>query len=473
MRLVPTILSTTACCLALAVSSAAQAQSQPIADPTKTATAPAAPAPDPAPQQKGDKPSGSANQTDKPTDKAKQKSGEAAGAISATGKDADKSPGGPPTSGGESAASSPFSFSAAFTLDLLENLSGGRSTGFGKADLLKLSASYEGSASGHDGLNGLISVEHSFGSSFTIRKLGGLQNVTAAEAEPASLRLYEAWLQQAFLGDAAGVKVGLIDLNTTFDVQQTAALFLNASHGIGPDFGDTGLNGPSIYPTTAFGVTSFYRPNDAWTAQVGVFNGLAGDPTHRSDFVAVKLDGVLLVGQIERRFGDVARIELGAFSYTARFPSLDRFNADGTARSVSGNAGIYGLVEGKLISSGDQGGGLSGWVRVGVSNGDINPVSNYLGAGLVYAGPIPGRDKDEVGIALARAGLGEGSRVAGQAAGRRIGQAETVFEATYRYSLNDTLSLQPDLQYVIRPHGDSELGNALVFGLRLALTISN
>ena len=473
MSLRPGIVPLVACGLAIGFSSAALAQSQPIADPTKTATAPSAP--DPA-ATKPDAKSGPVLQA-KPADKVAGPSS-GPGAVSkpqaangtSAGKDADKAPGSP--TGANNAPSSPFSFSAAYTADLLDNLGGGRSTGFGKADLLKLSATYDGSADGHEGLNGLISIEHSFGSSFTVRKIGGLQNVTAAEAEPAALRLYEAWLQQSFLGDAVGVKAGLIDLNTTFDAQETAALFLNASHGIGPDFGDTGLNGPSIYPTTALGVTGFYRPNDAWTFQLGVFDGVAGNPAHRSDFVAVKLDGMLLVGQVERRFGDTARIEVGAFTYTAHFPALDQFNVDGTPRAVSGNSGVYGLVEGRLIRNGDQGGGLSGWVRVGLSNGVINPVSNYLGAGLVYTGLLPGREKDEAGLALARAGLGSGFRGAARDAGGSIGRAETVIEATYRYSLNDTLSLQPDLQYVIRPHGDAQIGNALVVGFRLALTFS-
>ena len=96
-------------------------------------------------------------------------------------------------------------------------------------------------------------------------------------------------------------------------------------------------------------------------------------------------------------------------------------------------------------------GGLSGWLRVGIANGDINRAENYLGAGLVYTGLIKGRDKDEIGFAIARAGLGEGARHAGALAGGRIGDAETDLEATYRYAFKDWLNIQPDVQYVIHP----------------------
>ena len=245
------------------------------------------------------------------------------------------------------------------------------------------------------------------------------------------------------------------------------------SHGIGPELGDTGLNGPSDYPTPAIGLTGVYRPAEGWTLQAGLFDGVAGDPAHRSAFAAVKPDGALIIGQIERRFGDTARIEAGAWTYTAAFPSLDRFVAGGGPRAVPGNDGLYGLVEGRLMAKpGDSDGGLSGWIRVGVANGDINQVANYLGAGLVYTGLFKGRDNDEAGIAVARAGFGSGARYAGALAGRDIGPAETDLEATYRYAFKDWLNIQPDLQYVIAPDGDRRIPNALVIGLRLAFTYS-
>ena len=371
---------------------------------------------------------------------------------------------------------SSFTFTFAYTADLLADLSGGTQPGEGYVDLVKVSAAYDGTTSGHAGLSGLVSIEHANGTDFTRARVGGFQAVSADEAQPGALRLYEAWLQQEILGGRGGVKAGLIDLNTTFDVQETAALFLDASHGLGPDFGDTGLNGPSDYPTPALATTVFYRPAEGWTAQLGVFDGVAGDPNHRGRFVAVEIspaDGALIVAQIERRFGDVARIEAGAWSYTGAFPSLDQLGPNGAPRMVHGNDGVYGLVEGRLLAKpGSDDGGLSGWLRLGAANGDINRASNYLGAGLVYTGLIAGRDKDEAGIAIARAGFGAGARYAAALAGRPIGEQETNLEATYRYAFADWLNIQPDLQYVVRPDGERRPPNAVVAGLRFAFTTS-
>jgi porin len=404
----------------VAFAAPAYGQSQPVADPTKTASGPAGP-----PQDKPPEPAPSA-----------------------------------------------FTFTANYDLDLLDNLSGGKSQGAGHADLIKASVGYDGNLQGHDGLTGLVSLEHTFGSKFTPNRVRGFQAVSSTEAQPAATRLYEAWLQQDLLQGRVGFKAGLIDLNTTFDVQETAALFLNAADGTGQELADTGLNGPSIYPTTAPAVTGFCRPNHNWTLQLGVFDATAGDLSHRSAFVAVKFDGALVIGQAERRFGDAARVEIGAWDYTNSFPSLDRLAPDGTPRRVHNNAGIYGLVEGRLLAHGGQDGGLSGWLRFGLANGDINPVRDYVGAGLVYSGPFRGRDKDEVGIGINSAGFGEGARVAGLAKGQEVNGRETVIETAYRYVWKDWLAVQPDFQYVIRPHGDPVIGNALVAGVRLAFTWS-
>lgn len=381
-------------------------------------------------------------------------------------------PAGPPQDKPPAPAPSPFTFTVNYDLDLLDNLSGGLSRGPGHADLLKGSVGYDGNLLGHEGLSALVSLEHSFGSDFASRRIGGFQAVTSTEAHPAATRLYEAWVQQDILEGRAGFKVGLIDLNTIFDVQETAALFLNAADGTGTDLADTGVNGPSIYPTTAAAVTGFWRPNNDWTLQLGVFDATAGDPRHRSDFLAVKLRGALIIAQIERRFGDTARIEVGAWDYTNSFPALDRFGPDGAPRRLHGNAGVYGLVEGRLLKRGEEGKGLSGWVRIGVANGDINSARRYLGTGLVYTGPIHGRDKDEAGIAVAEVEFGEGARVAALQEARQVAGHETVVEATYRYAWKDWFALQPDAQYIIHPHGDELIGNAVVVGVRLAFTWS-
>ena len=368
----------------------------------------------------------------------------------------------------------PVTVTGAVTVDGLDNLAGGLRRGAVAEDLLKLSAAYDGAQAGRPAWSGLVSLIQIGAGNVTGARVGGFQAITNSEAQPGGVHLYEAWVQRALADGAAGVKFGLIDLNTTFDAQETAALFLNASQGIGPDIGDTGRNGPSIYPTPALAVTGVYRPAEGWTAQLGVFDGVAGDPAHRGQFVAIQLSaeaGALIIAQIERRFGDAARFEAGAWTYTSGFPDLAA-SADGPRR-LGDDSGVYGLAEGRLMgASGGDKGELSGWVRLGFANGRINRADSYLGAGLVYIGLIPGRDKDEIGAAVARVGFGAGARAAGQAVGDRIAGSETDLEATYRLAFRDWLNLQPDVQYVIHPGGVAGRSPAFVVGLRLAITVS-
>ena len=47
---------------------------------------------------------------------------------------------------------------------------------------------------------------------------------------------------------------------------------------------------------------------------------------------------------------------------------------------------------------------------------------------------------------------------------------ETAFEATFADQWGDHLTVQPDLQYVIRPSGDRGIPDALIATLRLGLS---
>ena len=76
--------------------------------------------------------------------------------------------------------------------------------------------------------------------------------------------------------------VGLYDLNTEFDALESAGLFLNSSQGIGPEFAQSGLNGPSIFPTTTLGLRAKWAPGSRFYLESVVLNGLAGSEVRSS-----------------------------------------------------------------------------------------------------------------------------------------------------------------------------------------------
>ncbi len=368
----------------------------------------------------------------------------------------------------------PWSVTGAYTLDLLDDVDGGLRRGVGHLQKLALSAAFDGAQDGHDGWAALISAQYLDGGPFSARYSGDIQSVSNIDALN-GLRLYEAWVSRELPEERGVVKTGLIDLNSEFDTQETAALFLNSAHGIGSEFSHTGYDGPSIYPLPALGSTVLYRPAEGWALRAGIFDGVAGDYPHLRRFGVVLSEdkGALGIIQAERRFGDRWRVEVGAWGYTARFDDLGQRLPSPTARRTAGDIGVYGLVEGKIMPAGDgDEGGLSGWVRAGMADPTVNAISNYEGAGLVYVGLWAERPKDESGFAVARAGFGAPAEEGANLIGTKLSAAETTFELTYRFAFRDWLTIQPDLQYVLHPDGSSVVSHATVAGVRLAFTLT-
>ncbi len=112
--------------------------------------------------------------------------------------------------------------------------------------------------------------------------------------------------------------------------------------------------------------------------------------------------------------------------------------------------------------------GLSGWLRTGTANSTINPLAFYLGGGLVFHGPW-NRDHDQIGLAVGHVRFGALAKNMAQASGASL-TGETTLELTYSVMMRDNLSLQPDLQYVMSPSGNSSIPNALVAGLRFTVS---
>lgn len=309
--------------------------------------------------------------------------------------------------------------------------------------------------------------------------VGDAQVVSNIDA-PNTWKLYEAWLQQKLLDDKLSVLAGLYNLNGEFDVVDTAHVFLNSSHGIGKDYSQSGLGGPSIFPVTSVAARVKVTPSPAWYAQLAVLDGVAGNPRdpHGTQVVWHGSDGVLIASEVGHLEGaDEAsavtpgKIALGSWYYTANFDHVAAAEPAGRPRREHGNFGIYGLVEQTLFHEADDPArGLAGWVRVGGANPRINQFGWYIGAGLVYRGPLPNRGQDQLGLAVANAiNGGEFLRDA-----RRIGdpveRVESAIELLYRVQITPWAYAQPDVQWVINPSTSRHIPDALVLGTRFGVS---
>lgn len=358
-------------------------------------------------------------------------------------------------------APSAFALEAVYTADVLSNVRGGLNTGMRYLDNLDVTLEIDGEqALGWQGATFFVYGLYNNGTRFTETLVGDLNTVSNIETGVAAARLYEAWIDQRLWHDRVSLRAGLYDLNSEFDAIDPAALFINSAHGIGTDFGQTGENGPSIFPVTSLALRVEAQVSDSWLVRAAVLDGVPGDPAHPKR-TAIKLgkdDGALVVGEINYA-QDHFRAGLGAWGYTARFTDT----LTGTERR--GNQGIYGFVSGQVYAEPeDDEQGLSLFTRLGRARGKFNDVGTYFGAGGTYRGLLPARPEDEWGIAVAWA---ETSSPFRQATGSQ--QREAGVEMTYRAPIHGRITVQPDIQYIFNPGADPDLKNALVLGIRFEL----
>ncbi len=296
------------------------------------------------------------------------------------------------------------------------------------------------------------------------RFIGDAQTADNIDA-PSALRPFQAWIELPLVRDTLWVKAGLIDLNAVFDIQTVGALFLNSSHGIGPDFSQTGANGPSIFPVTSGAVVARFQ-HDGWSAKLGAFDAVSGVPD-RPGKVRIGYPGqrgLLAVAEVERALGKHRALKVGAWSYSTRFDALDRFDANGDAARVRGNRGVYATIEGRI--GGSDARPFDAWLRGGVADATINPIAAYLGGGVAWGG-----EARRLGLGIARAWLGGPGKRALIAGGGVPRAAETAIELTYAHAVGDFLTIQPDVQFIVDPGWRSDIDDALVVGVRLTFSL--
>lgn len=309
---------------------------------------------------------------------------------------------------------------------------------------------------------------------------GDIQTLDNIDA-PEEWKLYEAWLQQEIFGGRSSLLAGLYDVNGEFDVIEAATLFINSSFGIGRDISQTGANGPSIFPETAFGVRLDTRPVAKSYVRFAVLDGVPGDPdgTHAGPgyFAFSREDGVLCVGETGYVAGEeegseqpYTKIGLGGWYYSSDVDRIGSFAADGSPRRRHGNYGMYLLGERVVYrESAAPERGLAAFVRVGWADSEVDATGFYVGGGAVYTGPLRWRPEDQLGLGIAAAIPGDEFERASEDAGTPVDGAEVAIELTYRMQLTPWLSLQPDLQYIVNPGFGDGVDDALALGTRIEI----
>jgi porin len=322
--------------------------------------------------------------------------------------------------------------------------------------------------------------------------IGDAQGVSSISA-PNSIKLYEAWIQKNLLENRVSVLAGLYDLNTEFYRLQSAGLFLNSSFGIGPEFAQSGVEGPSIFPDTSVGMRIALKSAEGLVVRIAVLDGVPVDRPDGSRGIFESGDGALIVAEVDLldrpelrtrptsnrlRIGRQAnlgeyeqKVAIGGWYYTATFDDLSETQPNGQPVHHRGSSGFYALIDKLLYRDPSRPERkLSGFVQAGFGDYLVDRFGAYLGTGLTAVGLLEGRPTDELGIGLAYARNGSHYMSAQRMQGLPVTNAETAVELTYLIQVNSWLALQPDLQYVIRPNTTTAIPNAWAFQLRIEMS---
>jgi porin len=274
-----------------------------------------------------------------------------------------------------------------------------------------------------------------------------------------ALQVLEFWFEQSFFQQRLSLLAGLFEVDSEFDVRDTADMFLNSGFGFGLELPDIETDGPSISTLSGLGLRARFELSPQFGVSAAVIEGVSGELDDG--------DGRFWIGEADWQPDgfEFLRLGLGGWRYDGRFQRLDE---SGPAGSTSG---AYAFVEGVLFNEAgalDQ--GLSGFVRVGRADQRINRFGRHQAAGLVYTGLIPGRDEDALGLALSSIDNGDDFVGLLSRDGERTQRRETVIELTYYGKLLPGLSVQPSIQYTLNPDADPDIDDHFGVGLRIGIT---
>ncbi|MFA6596693.1 MAG: carbohydrate porin [Ignavibacteriaceae bacterium] len=367
-------------------------------------------------------------------------------------------------------------FNLVYKGEMFSNVSGGLEKGTTTLDNIDLILSADlGKSMGFENSNLLIQFLGNSGG-VPCNFVGAAQGISNIETIP-TWKVYQLILEKKFFNEQFSVAVGLYDLNSEFDYRETSSIFINPSHGIGPDFSHSGLNGPSIFPTTSVALRIKYESENGNYFQAAILDGVPGNPDnpYGTHIIFNKKDGLLLTSE----FGSIkkkdelldSKIALGVWTYTTDFEKNNFTEYSGNIISLEKNYGLYLTAEKKLVSNSENPNrNLAGFFRIGYANKNINPVDFYFGGGLKLTGLFSGREEDELGLAVALAHTSSTFRKTSEILENTFIKSQEIdLEATYILKLTPWLIIQPDIQYLIDPSYCTSSGSAFVMGSRVQL----
>ncbi len=303
-------------------------------------------------------------------------------------------------------------------------------------------------------------------------------------------------LSLSLFNDKLVLEAGRLFAGDVFVTNELWQYYVNG--GINDNLNSIGTN--IFFPAfniAAWAVRISYQPNKHWQLIGGIYdaNPKVEDINKHGLYFSFDMDkGCLALGQITYKHhqskeenGLPGSATFGSYYESSKFPEL----ADAT-KSHRGNYGLYFIFDQMLLSgdwpdfegpqhlsskatyadkakhpyhrqtvvSKDRPAGLTLWGGAYFAPREsINTQIYQLAGGLLYQGFFPSRAHDVTAFGVI---LGKFSdQLAGQG-------TETVLELNHRLQVGPWFYITPDIQYIIKPNGQSNISDALVLGLEIS-----
>jgi porin len=309
----------------------------------------------------------------------------------------------------------------------------------------------------------------------------------------AAVHLVSAYAQETLFDTQLDVAVGRMNVENDFGSSPLYCNYLNNGLCGDPKALPGGDLGHSAYPDAVWAgrVRGMVVPTLSITFGVYEVNqGLYTDPYYRSGFKfdGARDSGIYLPAELAwtpawGRDKLPGHYKIGAgYDSSAGYQDFGNALAAAsvpgfTARSRRGNTQLWALADQMLLRHGP--GKASGFIALAgfIHNNPNNSVyAEQYFAGLLDRGFWPTRPADTIALLFIRETIsGRLGTVQGveQALGLPYSNGATgiqthegILEANYTIHVYRSVSLQPDLQYIVRPNAQSDIGNAVVLGFR-------
>jgi porin len=323
------------------------------------------------------------------------------------------------------------------------------------------------------------------------RRVGNFFTVSESYIENTGA-LYNLYLTQKAFDEKLDLQIGRMTAGQFFAT--LPAFGLQVSGGINGNPANLFSNAPFHAGITAtWAATIKYKPTPTTYLSSGIFQAsprLGVYAYHGTDFSIRPGDGILMMFEAGWKptlglSGPPQRspIQQEKETSSAGIPGLPGIYKIGGYYSnytfqmfgggVEHNAfGFYAMAQqmvwraaGKKIQN------LSIWGGIVYSPQTDIALMPFMGySGTIWQGILPARDQDMWLFTWLIGNFSSAFANSASNSGLTAPTYETVFETSYIIQLNQYLSIQPDIQYIVRPSGYSDIPNALVIGVQATVS---